>query len=428
VSDTERHGPARDERTFRDLCEACQALLVDVVAGSLVRKWGADALTPLISSDGTDKEHEILRPLLADLIRRNAIPTVSWQDALQIMLRNNKRARELLLRNSRRRSHSPKRYRFIIPTPTWDGESINTSLVVLAPARERVLDPRVDSRIIALLINKNTDGWGESFVTFDENDVFARVKGEGNDFFSAINGLEIELADTHVASAYLDVLKSTRDSGGLSADDEDALQETLMLPDTTKKAVAFKELYLGAQLPSGIPGLHLPPILHPQIASHAFLKGKRWRPDKFTLDSFLLSNALQETDEKTRRRFWNWLRKNPNVIPAGGRAKLADIPIWPDIAGELCKLSALCSPRSTAVVTALGSKIRRPHKEILRSGLVDLDKKRRLSIRRTPTFAELRAWYRERTSKFSIGEMADSTTMIALERFEADLVSLFKVP
>lgn len=428
VSDTERHGPARNEATNNELRQACETLLVDVIARRVVPKWGPEALNPLVPSPGSDNWDEAVRPLLATLAQRDAIPTMSWRSAVRILRKGRKlkgrRASGKALGQKNRRE--PRKYRFIAPVATWDRASVHSSLAAICPPQEKQLDPRINPGIIRLLADGHTDGFCDLFVTFDENDARNRATGEGNEYFAASEDRERDFAQPVVARSYLNVIKDALDKGKWKSESEEDTQSGLLLPDTRPEAVPFEDLHTSAPLPSDIPGLRLPPILHHEVASHPLFRRKKWRRPKYTMAKFLESGALQEADEETRKLFWKWLRQNERRIGPRERAKLADIAIWPDAKGSLRKLMELCEPRSRSVATVLEESIRRPHEQVRQSGITALGRKRRTSIRRGPTQDELKDWFDSRMPKFAIGEMADADIAAALERFEADLAVLLK--
>ena len=141
---------------------------------------------------------------------------------------------------------------------------------------------------------------------------------------------------------------------------------------------------------------------------------------------FLESGALQDADEDTRRRFWQWLYRNAKRVPPVARPKLADLAIWPDENGCLCRVFEICEPRSKRVGAVLADSIRRPHEQVRRSTLVAFRGKARTSIRRVPTEGEIADWLDHQLAKFEIGSEPDVAIVDALGRFEADLVLLLK--
>ena len=153
VSDTERHGLALNDETNNKLREACETLLVDVIARHIIPRWGPDGLNPLVPSPRLNNEDEAVRPLLATLARRGAVPTLGWRDAADRVIKTKKRktsggSRHVAIR---RRPSEPRRYQFVAPVATWREEAIHPSLSVICPKSEKQLDPRVHQDIVRLL-------------------------------------------------------------------------------------------------------------------------------------------------------------------------------------------------------------------------------------------------------------------------------------
>jgi hypothetical protein len=428
ISDTERHGPARNDPTNEELRRECEGLLLDVMARRTVPKWGAYALDPLVPSFGSSNQDDAVRPLLAALAQRGAVPTMTWKNVLRFLVKAKRLKPGMPTSDADRLQvdRQPARYQFVAPIATWDSASIHSSLAVICPSFEKQLDPRIDPGIVCLLSDKQTPGFGEVFVTFDEDDAVSMATGEGNDYFAASENRKEQFAKPLLARAYLDVIKDALDKEELESKVEDELQASLLLPDMRSEAVPLHDLHSSAPLPSNIPGLRLPPLLHPDVASHPLFRRKKWRRPSFTMAKFLEGNTLEESDEKTRKQFWEWLRLNEGRIRPHERNTLADMAIWPDINKEFCKLAELCDPRSRSVTTVLRESLHIPHEQVRRSRIAVVGKKRRTSIRRVPSAPEVTNWLESRIAMFAIGEMADAGTAIALERFESDLAILLK--
>ena len=426
VSDTERHGLARNNETNKKLREACETLLVDVIARHTIPRWGPDGLNPLVPSQKSNNEDEAVRPLLATLARRGAVPTLGWRDATARVLKSKKQkasARAAI----KQRSKEPQQYRFVVPIMR-ESDVIHASLSVICPRSERQLDPRVHQDIVRLLSDGNTDGFCEDFITFDEIDALSRAKGEGNQYFAASNNLEREFAQPLIAYSYLDVIEESIEKGKYNAEEISSLQEALLLPDVQAKSVRFETLHASAPLPADIPGLRLPPILHENLASHPIFRRTKWHRPKYTMEKFLGGGVLQDADEQTRKLFWKWLCRNERSIGPRERTKLADIAIWPDADGKFCKLSDLCDLRSRRVATILGDSIRRPHEHVRQLSIVSSGKKRRTSIRRFPSQDEITDWIARRMAPLVPDDTPDTDTITALKCFEVDLMILLKNP
>ncbi|MXW92913.1 MAG: hypothetical protein F4114_01045 [Rhodospirillaceae bacterium] len=428
ASDNKRHGPIRDEATFNELYAACESLLIDVLAHDVIRKWGADGLHPLVPSPDADGGDDVVRPLLAQLAKRDKFPVLNWRDAAELALKGRKKVKQAAAQRLARRrgSNEVKRYRFVVPAVTWSHGTITPALALLCPTSEKQLDPYAHPDIIRLLADCETSGFAEDFVTFDENDVFDRVTGEGNKYFAKIADPGREFSSPMIARAYLDLINLALDNGKWEKDKEEEMFEALSIPDDRAQPVPLRKLWSSALLPTDVPGLNLPPILHSDLVTHPLFRRKKWKRDKFTMVKFLKSSALQDADEDTRRRFWQWLYQNAKLIRPAARPKLADLAIWPDENGRLCRMPDLCEPRSRRVGTILADSIRRPHEQVYRSRLVPSRGNSRTPIRRVPTKNEISDWLDEQLAKIEIGSEPDSTTIDALGRFEADLALLLK--
>ena len=428
VSDTKRHAPARHEATYRGLCEACESLLIDALAHHTIPRWGADGLKPVVPSSNVDDGDKAVRPLLVELAKRGALPVLNWSQAAELAVKGKKDSVKAVARQSavRRSSKKARRYRFVVPALTWAQDVVHPLLALLCPRSEMQLHPRAHTDIIRLLADGDTTGFAEDFVTFDQNDVFDRVTANGNQRFDAVADPEREFTEPFIAHVYLDLIKLALDEGRLETQKEDTLVSALLLPNTHGQATSFVDICASASLPSDIPGLQLPPILDPALVSHALFRRRKWQLQKFTMADFLKGGFLQSADEETRRQFWQWLCRNERSVARKDRPKLADLAIWPDEEGRLCRISDLCDPRMRHVGTALADSIRRPHEQVSRSRLVSVGGKARTSIRRTPTEDELARWFGTRTATFEIGSTAKGATIDELRRFEADLVLLLK--
>ena len=425
TSDAERHGPASGNPVNDKLRAACESLLVDAMAGYAIPHWGAAALDVLPPDSTTASSDARARSVLSALVAKNAIPSVTWRQAQKLLNEGRSKHRGGVAR----RPAETRRYDFIIPKYK-DSDIVSPPLSLIAPRIERQIDPRVSSEIVRLLANgnsddnSNVDGFCETFITFDEGDAIYRAQGSSTQFFDACPDRNLEFSQPVLARAYLDVILAKINQGEHDFDVNELIKN-LLLPDTSSNAVSFRDLYLGVDLPDGIPGASLPPLLHQDIATHPLLRKSKWRVQRYTMEHFLNSGILDNADENTRGLFWNWLRKNPNVIKKSQRGKLADFLIWSDSQGGLRKLSDLCEPKSARAFEGLSRPlIHRPHKRVLRLPFISVDAKKRLAIRRAPTDDELITWIHAQTEQFGLEATPDSETLHALNRFESDLVIL----
>ena len=209
ASHNKRHGPARNEATNSELRAACEALLLDVLARHTIPRWGSNGLNPLVPSPGADNQDEAVRPLFAALASQGAMPTLTWAAATALFDARSRKAKVATWRAGvPRGAPETRRYRFIIPAPTWASETFDRALSVVSPRSELQLDPRTHTVIAKLLTDRQTSGFCELFVTFDQQDAFGRLTDGGNDYFDALSVPEAELAQPFVARAYLDLIQA----------------------------------------------------------------------------------------------------------------------------------------------------------------------------------------------------------------------------
>ena len=353
---------------------------------------------------------------------------LKWRAAAEAMIKGKKRQAKQSLRHipASRDTIEKKRYRFVIPMATWSNDAIDPSLCLLCPRSEIQLDPRINRELVGLLVGDKAFDVGDKYVTFDQDDAFSRVTDGGNSYFGAIPDLERELTHPLIARSYLDLIRSTLEEEECDEVTEDELIHSLQLPDTQGRATAFGDLYSSANLPSNIPGLRLPRVLHADLAKHPLFRRRKWARKKFTVAQFLEGGTLQAADEKTRMQFWKWLHRNGRLIPARDRPKLADLAIWPDGLGQLRRIAELCEPRSRRVAEVLADSICRPHTQLRTYKLVSYGRRARISIRRVPTQEEIDSWLDKRMAGFDVGTKPNLSTAKRLSRLEADLVTLLK--
>ena len=428
ASDSERHAPARNEATNEELRDACNSLLIDALVHHAIPRWGADGLRPLVPSPDAQDEEEVVRPLLATLVEKRALPVLKWREAAELALKGKRKALRGIVRrlSARRTSDETRRYRFVVPALTWAKSEVCPALSVLCPGSEMQLDPRTHPKIIRLLADRNTPGFAQDFITFNENDVFYRVTGDEKQSFGTVTDPERDFSEPLIAWTYLDLFKLALDQGTFDRTKEDTLIAALRLPDAHCKLAPLSEMHSSNSLPSDILTLHLPPFLHPALLGHRLFRRSKWRRSKYTMDLFLESGVLQVAADETRRRFWKWLRRNQRRIAPRLRTKLAELPIWPDEKGRLCRISDLCIPRSPRIAAVLADAVRHPHEQVRSSILATVGGKTRTSIRRVPSEGEIASWLDARVVEWEIGSAADAATTDKLRGFEDELTLLME--
>ena len=326
------------------------------------------------------------------------------------------------------RSGRRRRYRFVVPVASWTKKGVEPSLAAVCPLSERQVDPRIPQDLVRFLADGETDGHSEHFIHFTEEHAFDAVTDGGNEYFDHVGPPWTELANPVFARAYLDVIGAALRAGKCEISTEDALLAAIRLPDSFRTARPWSELYTGASVPPDIPGLRTPPLLHGDVASHPLLRRRKWRRPEYTFREFLDAGALGQADDRTRKRFWEWLRENGSSVPSAQRGKLADLAIWPDLDGRLCTLEGLCEPRSRRVAAILSEVIPRSHDHVRRSRLVATRSNRRMSLRRTPSVDEVGGWLEGRLKALPDGARPKPATITALRKLRRRRTPRPKLP
>lgn len=393
-SDTRRHSPVGDDERNLEIREACLDLLADVIANELVPRWGTSGFALLLSPRRHDEIHEdAARSTLARIARIRALPTVTKEEAL--LLLSKKKAKSSKTTEKPKLLRDTKSRRCVIPYPKnpKDGceRSARIALARLCPEAEPQLDPRIDDRILAMLIQYwgETLGANDPWITFDEYDAFALAQGWGNQYFDWSEGARRKAySNPKTANALLDLIEAV----GCESDDKN----DILLPDTNSRAVYFKELRSSSTVPSDVPGLDLPFILHPEVAKHSLLKRDPWRISGYDFSDFISDELLIFASARTRKRFWHWLvktrRQRPRAFTASELDSLAELPIWPGTDGLLHRLGDLCIPPDR-IAGILGSNIVRPSKSVIDSGLTSRYRSNPRYLRKLPNREEIAEWW-----------------------------------
>lgn len=427
ISDNIRHAPAQNDSSNTELQAACNELLIDALKYSVIPQWRADGLNLLVPNSDTEGGGEVARRFLAELATNGALPIIDYHQASELALKRKRIRTKLVVRKvaTKKSSKKNRRYKFVIPVLTGEENGIEPILSLLCPSAEMQLDPRVNAKIVHIISCKDTPGFCKEFITFDEDDVIARIINDGNQYFGGIVDPEREFSDPFIARMYLDMIELLL-KGKIDAEQEDSVISALLLPSLNGQATAFRNLYSVVSLPSDIPSLSLPPIIDNSLITHSIFKRKKWRLKRYTMAKFLESSSLESSNHQTRKKFWKWLSRNGRHVAPRTRPKLADLLIWPDKNYNLCKISDLCEPRSKQVSIVLASSIRRPHEQVLNSKLVSVGGKARISVRRSPSKNEIRNWLDAKLVQFETGNQTDIATARKLRRFEGELGILLK--
>ena len=428
VSDNRRHAPARNDESNDELRGHCETLLVDAIAGYAVPMWGPAGLRPLIPCSDSETGQKAVGIALRRLAQQRGIPVVTWGQAVEQLAKSGKKKIAGLIRRvgSRKDVRVPQ-YGFVVPTVSGsDTGEIDPALSLLCPRSEFQLDPRTPAAIIQCLVACQNESEDQEFITFEETDALALATGQGNEWFDAIADREAEYAEPLIANACLDVIDAGIAAETWDDDEEDEFIDKMLLPNVEGVATPLGDLYASAPVPRSVPGLELPPVLHPDLAGHRIFRRRKWRRPKYTMGDFLASGGLQAAGEITRKTFWDWYRQNRQLVGRRDRPKLAALAIWPDVNGELCPIFELCEPKSALVGKVLGPSIRRPHRHVIASKLVSVGGRAKTSIRQAPSQVEVTDWFERQTAGFASGQELDAAAGGEFSRFENDLLVLLK--
>ena len=428
VSDNRRHAPARNDESKGELRSHCETLLVDAIARYAVPAWGPAGLRPLTPCSDTKAGQKAVGIVLRQLARQRGIPVVTWGQAAELLAKGRKKKIEGLVRRiGNRKNAGDHHYGFVVPTVSGSGTGeIAPELSLLCPRSELQLDPRTPPEVVRCLVACQNENESREFITFDETDALVRASGRDNAWFDAITDLEAEYSEPLIANACLNVIDAGIAAEAWEDGEEDEFIDRVLLPNVEGGVSPASKLYASAPVPPEVPGLELPPVLHPDLVGHRIFRRRKWRRPKYSMGEFLESGGLQAAKESTRMAFWEWLRKNRHQVGRRDRPKLAALPIWPDVNSELCPISVLCEPKSRSVGKVLGTSIRRPHRHVIASKLPSVGGSAKTSIRQAPSQAEVTNWFKKQTAGFANGQELDATEGEEFRRFENDLLVLLK--
>ena len=227
-------------------------------------------------------------------------------------------------------------------------------------------------------------------ITFDENDVIARLQYQEEDcIFPWKDESEWKSSISSAATArkYLDVAYLATQNGGLEA--EEQVIENVHLPDSNSELRQLKTLYSGSILPSGLQNRKVGPILHHALGDHRLLRRRGWKPKPFTIDNYLNQADLENATADQRKSFWHWLRGNWRQLKPRTLRRLAMLPVWPNTSECPRRLDELCEPADRRIASVMGNALDRPSAEIQRSGIVKTKGRGALTLRRVPRIEEV---------------------------------------
>ena len=429
VSNADRQAPVANEETNLTLTELCEELLVDALGHLTIPRWGPDGLNPLVPNTQVQNTAQAVSSILIKLAERKKLPILNWSDAasLSIKRKSNEKIATIRQLARKRLKNGAKRYPVVIPATVWGHASIVPDLTILCPRSEFQLHPKVHPKLIEILVDDNTPGFGENFITFDENDVFDRITTAGNEYFGAVIDRQYEFSEPLLVRAYLNLILLALNKKKCNDGIEMQIIDSWLLPDSKKQANPISCLYASNLVVDEIPGLGNTPVLHPEITEHPIFRKPKWRRPNFTITNFLESETIQQASDNLRLDFWNWLLKTPKLVRPNDYKILSELKIWPDTNGELRRLSDLCEPDNSHLQTILDKCINRPHKSIKSLRFVKFGNRGNISIRSNLTPDEITNWLNAQLSQFTNIVEADSDMVKKLSRFENDLTKLNEV-
>ncbi|MES2120502.1 MAG: hypothetical protein V4513_08005 [Pseudomonadota bacterium] len=413
VSDTERHGLAGQAAAWNDaLIEECDSLLADCIK-ELVPKHGSKALDVLGAEAAPGERLERLVLLLAE---RRGFPVE--QASSRIKERGHRRPRKVGASKGRIRRLSPRDTLLVVPCYVDTPARHSNALAEAAPAGEWLLDADVSDAIRAILTDKELPDWGSDRATFDEEDALNRLLDfDRSDYpWASEDSWRAGLSDPSVVRPILNAI--------FDAPSKPEPPDDLFLPDSQGEPQPFDTLYWGLRIPADLPGVALPPLIHPALADHPIFRRKAWKRPLYRFEDVLDEVSSQEITADTAQALFRWLVGHAGDVPSSIWPRLKQLPIWPDENDEHGELDRLCLPSNSTVERILGSALRRPSRR-LRS-LAAAMKRRRLSLafRQVPNAAEIDGWIDARTDNLPMDRALTPSEQTKFKRLESEVAEV----
>jgi len=426
VSDLERHGISESAKTLNSyITESCDAMLIKLLHKVLIPRFGPKALTLLVDP-GAPNNERLLR-MVEYILEAGSIPL------LPRMLRTKKGNRRASKRSRKRMRFGPYKRRngetarFVIPCFTWKPAKVSALLSELCPIEEEQIHPKTPEEIVGILTDGDCVGHCEDHVEFNEQDLIKRLRLAPDAYFEwpSDKAWRAELGNPDIAIKYLDVVNETYGTDAqLNSDAREKLKNKMFLPDSQGRATCFSELYLCRDLPTDLPNLTMPPILHPRVSLHPLFRRRNWRPPPYRIGDFLKNSDIANANEETRRAFWRWLCKNWRAVPQKNRSSLADLPIWPDRAGNLVSFDKLCQPKQSRSARILSTTLHLPSPQFLKLPLVKRKGRSRLRLRTHPSDNELSTYFDSRLKMFPVDRSLTGAERKEFHAFEEEVATL----
>jgi hypothetical protein len=404
ASNTERHGLAGLSNSWNDyLTAGCDGLLVDAISWLLDR---AD-LRPLDLLGADFAPDDRLAPLIVALAKNHALPSIPPR-----------------AKSGRVKSSAQRRWtRILIPSTNAHPGVHSDSLADVAPPDEWLLATTAPERIRSLLLDPALAGWMENRISFDETDVADRLRPldpQDERYFPWASDAERRRAMSNIplVQRHLDAL--------LDGDPIPSPADDIELPDTTGLATRLAQMSLASELPTDLPGVSLPPIIHPDLAAHPIFKSNDWRRPHFGFEELVESFTGAPISSAAAKRLFAWLAQNPSGFPKKAWPAIKELPIWPDASGTSGRLERLCEPKSGALGRVLTDALSRPHGDIAKLRTALAYRRLSLAVRDEPSAAEASNWLAHSLTDLTEGRVLDTGEVLRFRKLERDLETIAK--
>ena len=392
VSDAARHGLAQGVQAQNaPLVRECEQALVRLLRDYLLPRYGVAGLSVL-----WDPEHprsERATRLILEASACGALPAAPRSRA------------------GRRRGaggQDPRRSRvqfvprsvagkptFIIPAYRGNAQHASTPLPELAPKAWAQIHPGIPEFIRATLLDQlRVVGEGLSYTSFDELDVAARLcrRTEGHFPWDSEDEWRRELEDPARARLYLDVLSHGQKAGSVTEVKVAEICRVAQLPDRYGQLQPWGALWRHRHEIPEIPGVQVPPCVHPLLTEHSILSRGKLAIKPFALSEYLVLLDFGAAGAGSRAKFFDWLVRNEKHVAADALEKLALQPIWPTTDGAQVPFAELCA-LEPGLRRVLAGNVRQPTPAVLSLRRVRTDGRGLLRLRTRPASVELRAWW-----------------------------------
>lgn len=394
ISDAARHGVARQAASrTAELLALCEFALCEALEKALLPRHGGAALSIVCGTP------ERMKPIVERLIAHRAMPAV---------------------RVDGRRLAAGWKPPVVVPAYRWEPGVWDRRLAAICPAGTVLLDPKTPPQVTGLLGEGKCAGFLTAYSTFDEAAAVGRLTAVGKHYPWPDAATRFRaLSDPGTVNRILDALLPYAER--LRGEKKIIARANVELPDSRGKPTPLLDLKLGIALPSGLPGFEPPPVLHPEVASHAMFRTCLWRLPTYGLNEALDAGVLKHADTATRTAFFAWLIEHERDVDAGHWQRLKGVPVWPDATGEPRAFEDLCRPESGRIAALFRGHIHLPHASV--TALVGRLGRRRIAmtLRLLPTTEETSALYVAKFGIFRKGAEIPDAEIPVFRRMEESL-------